>query len=154
MSCNDRISDRCIKKTNAVCTTYEGTLSTNSELTQSPCLNIQDVIEDLNAQIDKIATEIDVKNLSNDTCLHYTEDPATDAVSVRTALHLVNSKLQDLMAFVGMQCDGSSVSDCPKAFTDDISCLNLNYGTLVFPCGDRPANLKEVLQLILTQIQP
>jgi len=53
-----------------------------------------------------------------------------------------------------MQCDGSSSSDCPIVYSQAIECVGLNFGTLVDACGHQPANLKEVLQLILTKIQP
>ena len=37
MSCKDKISDRCLKKTNAVCVKYEGTLSEGSQLDPNDC---------------------------------------------------------------------------------------------------------------------
>ena len=152
MSCNDKISDRCVKKTNALCTNYEGTLSTQSQITASPCLNVEEVIEDINVQIEKIASEIDVHLLGNDTCLTY---PKTDGVvTVQTSLLYLNTRIKELMTFVGMECDGSSSSDCPKVFKDNIACVGLNYGTLTSACGTQPTNLKEVLQLILNTIQP
>lgn len=153
MSCNDRISDRCIKKTNAACTTYEGTLSDNTGITSTPCLNVEEVIEDINEQLNIIEDKINVESLSADTCIHYPVD-SEGIVTARTAILELNSRVKDLMDFVGMECDGSDANSCPKVYEDAISCLELDFGTLVDPCGNQPETLKDLLQLILLTIQP
>ena len=147
MSCNNKISDRCVKKTTALCTTYEGFLSEGSDLTESPCLNVQEVIEDINVQIDEITADINVSGLIHDQCITY---PVLGGkVNVRSAVYTLNTRVKELMTFVGMQCDGSSLSDCPSVFTQDISCLGLDFCTLTDACGEQPTTLKEVLQLLI-----
>ena len=152
MSCNDKISDRCVKKTNAVCTTYEGTLSEDTLLTSTACLNVETVIEDINSQLDAIQAKIDVESLSTDVCIDY--PTSGGIVTTRTAILRLNARLQELMDFVGMQCDGSPVDDCPAIYSHAIDCVGLDLGTLTDPCGNQPATLKDLLQLILTTIQP
>ena len=147
MSCNNKISDRCVKKTTALCTTYEGTLAGGSSLTESPCLNVQEVIEDINLQIDKIDFDINVSELVNDVCIDY--PIIGDKVNVRSAVYTLNTRVKELMAFVGMNCDGSEISDCPAIFNHSISCLGLDFCTLTDACGEQPTNLKEVLQLLI-----
>jgi hypothetical protein len=147
MSCNNKISDRCVKKTTALCTTYEGTLADGSSLTESPCLNVQEVIEDINLQIDEITNDINVAGLINDQCITY--PVIGDKVTVHSAVYTLNTRVKELMTFVGMQCDGSEVSDCPAIFNHSISCLGLDFCTLVDACGEQPTNLKEVLQLLI-----
>lgn len=148
MSCNNKISDRCVKKTTALCTTYEGTLSAGSDLTESPCLNVQEVIEDINVQIDEITTDINVSGLINDQCIAY--PVIGDKVTVRSAVYTLNTRVKELMTFVGMNCDGSDASDCPAIFNHNISCLGLDFCTLTDACGEQPTTLKEVLQLLIT----
>lgn len=152
MSCNDKISDRCVKKTNAVCTTYEGTLSEDTLLTSTACLNVETVIEDINTQLDILQSKIDVEVLINDTCINYPR--VGGIVTARTAILSLNARFQTMMEFVGMQCDGTPVDDCPAIYSHAIDCVGLDLGVLTNPCGNQPANLKDLLQLILDTIQP
>jgi|LakMenE29Apr09ns_1017244.scaffolds.fasta_scaffold12302_2 hypothetical protein len=156
MSCNNKISDRCVKKTSAICVNYEGYLSDDSALTASACLNVEDVIEDISNQLNLIQEKINVESLSADTCIDYPTDGinfAPPIVTTKTAILELNTRIKDLMEFVGMTCDGSLAQDCPKVFTDNIDCLGLDYGVLVDACGDQPTNLKEVIQILLDALQ-
>lgn len=152
MSCNDKISDRCVKKTNAVCTTYEGTLSEDTLLTSTACLNVETVIEDINSQLDAIQAKIDVEVLDNDTCIDF--PTSGGIVTTRTAILALNARFQAMMEFVGMECDGSPSDSCPAIYSHAIECVGLDLGALTDPCGNQPANLKDLLQLILDTIQP
>jgi hypothetical protein len=152
MSCNDKISDRCVNKTNAKCVTYEGLLADNTTLTPN-CLDLETVLEDINEQINYLYDTTDVDGLSADTCIDYPDQVPQAKVTPKTAITTLNSKVKEVMTFVGMACDGAG-ADCPAIFTQDLSCLNLDFGTLVDPCGNQPTTLKDVLQLILTTIQP
>jgi hypothetical protein len=152
MGCNNKISDRCVKKTSALCVNYEGTLSEDTQLIVSPCLNVEEVIEDINSQLDLIQSKIDVESLSADVCIDYPLDAGI--VTAKTAILELNTRIKDLMEFVGMECDGSPTQDCPKVFTDNIDCLGLDYGVLVDACGAQPTDLKGVLQIILDSLQP
>lgn len=71
MGCQDKISDRCTTKINAVCVKYEGTLHSDTELDTEDCHNLEEVIEDINAEIDDINEQIDMSELG-DLCLDYT----------------------------------------------------------------------------------
>jgi hypothetical protein len=150
VSCNDKISDRCGKKINAVCVTYEGTLVDDSALTAPGCFNLEVVIEDINEQINTLKDETDLAGLTN-TCITY---PLTGGhITVEDAIITLDAKLEAIMTYVGMACaDCPSCENCSPIFTQDISCVGLDYGLLVDACGLQPTNLKEVLQLLLDQV--
>lgn len=152
MTCRNRISDRCGKRSSSVCVDYEGTLREGTVLDPLDCLSVQDVIEDINDGIDKLKSDTTLDNLSS-TCIDYPQ--VGDNLTVKEAIKGLETKLEQVMDFVGMGCDNCpSCNDCPKVFTDSIACLDLNYGVLVDACGNQPTNLKEVLQLILDNLQP
>ena len=155
MSCNDKISDRCPNKVNAKCVSYEGDFSAMSNL-EGVCNNLETVIEDLNKHLDYLKDSTNVAELINDNCIDYPVQDfvnATDVVTPKTAIIKLNTKLKEVMTFVGLACDGST-PDCPAVFEQDISCLNLDFGSLTDPCGTQPSTLKAVLQLILDELQP
>jgi hypothetical protein len=130
---------------------YEGTLSEYSDLEQTYCLNLETVIEDLNRQVEVLYSHTNVSQLSTDNCLVYaTQD---GEVTAKTAILRHNIAIKDIMQFIGLDCDGGSAT-CPAIFTQDLTCLNLDFGVLTDPCGSQPTTLKDVLQLILNHIQP
>ena len=152
MSCKDKIEARCGKKTAAPCVTYEGTLSTKTQLDPNDCHNMEEVIEDINDQLDAIVTNSNLDGLNND-CINYN---LGGEVTVKQAILALHAKMLAVMDKIGMSCDNcpSCPEACPSFLTEDLSCLNLNFGTLTDPCGNKPTTLEEVLQLILTTIQP
>jgi hypothetical protein len=152
MSCKDKISDRCLKKTNAVCVKYEGTLSGNSDLDAQDCHTVEAVIEDINEQLDDIYDQIDLSGI-DESCIDFQEEEA-GKVKVREAIIALTLKLKDVMEHVGMSCDDcpECESSCNPIFTEDISCLNLDYKCLADACGVQPTNLKELLQLIIDSV--
>ena len=153
MSCKDKIEARCGKKTAAPCVTYEGTLSAQSALDPLDCHNLEEVIEDINTQLDEIVTNSDLTNLNAD-CIDY--NPAGATITVKEAILGLHAKMLAVMDKIGMSCDNCPTCPdaCPTFLTEDLSCLGLNFGTLTDPCGNQPSTLEEVLQLILTTIQP
>ena len=152
MSCKDKISDRCLKKTNAVCVKYEGTLSGESQLDPNDCHDLESVIEDINGQLDTISDEINLNGISED-CIDFNEEVPGD-VKVREAIIAIVAKIEQISAHIGLACDDCPTCEpsCNPIFTEDISCLGLDYGCLADPCGAQPTNLKELLQLIITKV--
>jgi hypothetical protein len=152
MSCNDKISDRCPNKTNAKCVSYEGTFSNESALSGN-CNNIETIIEDINTQLNYLRDTTYVELLKFDNCIQYVDQEPYNVVTPKIAIFTLNEKVKELMTFVGLSCEGT-VPDCPAVFSQDISCLNLDFGALTDPCGTQPSTLKDVLQLMLNELQP
>lgn len=99
MGCQDKISDRCTTKTNAVCVKYEGTLHADTLLDVEDCHNLEEVIEDINAELDDINTQIDITALG-EACIEYT--PAGDELSVADVLLEHEAQICALIAATGL----------------------------------------------------
>jgi hypothetical protein len=155
MSCRDKISNRCGKRSSSVCVDYEGILRVGTGLDPNDCLSVQDVIEDINDGIDELKANTDLSALTSQ-CIDFNN--GANPLTVSAAIIGLEQKLEEVMAFIGMKCDDCSGSpdctDCPKIFSDNIACLNLDYGVLVDACGNQPANLQELLQIMLDNLQP
>ena len=66
-NCNNKISHTCGQRTYLVCSEYEGTVNTDSSLTEESCLNGQEVVQDIYNQLENL----DLSALG-DLCLSYT----------------------------------------------------------------------------------
>ena len=66
MNCNDKIKHTCGTKNYATCIEYQGTVSDNTTLTQTSCLDVEDVAEDLYAMIDIIKSELNLTSLTSE----------------------------------------------------------------------------------------
>lgn len=152
MGCKNKIEDRCLSKTNARCVDYEGTLHADTNLDIEDCHSVEEVIEDINEELDEINGEIDLDGI-DESCIDFQEaEPGN--IKTKEAILAVVLKLKEVMAHVGMSCD-----DCPDCsptcnpiFTEDISCLGLDYKCLADACGEQPTNLGELLQVIIDQV--
>lgn len=151
MGCNDKIKSRCLSKTNARCVDYEGDLHADTNLDPDDCHSVDEVIEDINAELDDINSELDLEGI-DESCIDF-EEATPGTVNTNEAILAVVKKLKEVMQHVGMSCD-----DCPECepscnpiFEEDISCLGLDYGCLADECGDQPTNLKSLLQIIINQ---
>jgi hypothetical protein len=110
MGCNDKISGRCGRKTTAKCIDYEGTLVRGTALT-SRCLNLEEVIIDINTQIEKL---IDVTTLTDltSTCIDY--NPEGEIITIKEAIQGLNDKVCELVAVTKL--DTPEV--CPSCTND------------------------------------
>jgi len=149
MSCRDKIKDRCLKKVNATCVDYEGALSSETNLDPLDCHTVEEVLEDMNDQLDDIYEQIDLDGI-DESCIDFQEEE-TGKIKVKEAILALTSKLKDIMEHVGMSCDNCPECEpsCNPIFTEDITCLGLDFGCLVDPCGNQYTTLKDVLQGII-----
>lgn len=77
---SNKIKQTCSgSKVFAACTEFQGVVSSNTNLTQTECLDVQEVIEDLYSLVDTIKEEIDVTTLEN-TCITFTEPKTPSSV--------------------------------------------------------------------------
>ena len=144
--CNDRLSRNCGKKHPATCIDYEGDLHENTNLDECDCHTLEDVIEDINDELDDINKQIDLSELG-DSCFNFETDDEGRIV-VKEVLLKFEEAICDLQ-------DATSTEDesgCPSIFTEDISCLNLDFGCLTDPCGGQITNLKDLLQALINQV--
>lgn len=143
MGCNDKLSNTCGKKHNARCVDYEGILHDNTELDSCNCHSVHDVLEDIGLSLNDINEQIDLSNLGSD-CITYNKD-SKGRIIVNEALGKIEEELCKLKNTV----EDTDSTGCPSIFSEDISCLNLDFGCLTTPCGDSITNLKDLLQALI-----
>ena len=99
MGCN-KIKQTCGSTlTYAKCTKYKSTLSEHSSLSEDDCLDVEEVISDLNSIIDAIKEDINSDNLEN-TCIAFTE-PKT----VSSVIEQMYNKICELQTTLDAQAD-------------------------------------------------
>jgi len=69
MGCHNKISHTCGERTYLICSEYEGTVNTDSSLTEESCLNGQEVVQDIYNQLENL----DLSALG-ELCLSYVQD--------------------------------------------------------------------------------
>lgn len=143
MGCKDKLRNTCGKKINARCVDYEGELHDDSELDVCDNPNVEEVIEDINNTLNTITDSIDLSGLG-DSCIDYNE--VDGVITVKEALGKIEAKLCELAELVELE-----KPDCPTIFSEDISCLNLDFQCLTDVCGDKITNLKDLLQALIDE---
>jgi len=144
MGCKDKLSRTCGKKINAKCVDYEGELHENTQLEACDCHSVEDVIEDMNLAINEIYESIDLSELG-DSCIEY--EKVDGKILVKEAL----KKLEECVCDLKSQLEDTDSTGCPAIFSQDISCLGLDFLCLTDPCGNQIQNLGELLQALINQ---
>jgi hypothetical protein len=153
MPCSKKVFNNCGKLESSNCTQYVGELHANTQLDICDKPSVTEVIEDINEQLDKVSESVDLTGLDGGGCMTYPLAP--DGLRVVQALQAMEEKICEIADFAGLPKPGcSNCEPCSPIFNLDITCLGLDFGTLTDPCGEQPTTLKELLQLILTQLQP
>lgn len=135
----DKIEDTCGKKINARCVDYEGTVNSQSPLTEG-CLNVHNTTEDIYDQLEVIQESIDLTDLGS-ACITYPQEGL--ALKVSEALLGLETKVCELAV---------TEEGCHPIFDADITCLGLNLGCLPDdPCGDPITTFKQLLQALIAQ---
>ena len=136
-NCN-RISHTCGERTYLICSEYEGTVNTDSSLTEESCLNGQEVVQDIYNQLENS----DLSALG-ELCLTYVQEDNKNIV--KNVLLKFEEKICELSEKVNLL---ETTDICNQSIT---SC-NLDFGDLVDACGNQPTTLAETLQLILDNL--
>lgn len=145
MGCGDKLSNSCGKRHNARCVDYEGQLHEHTELDDCNCHSVHDVLEDMGNALNDINEQIDLSALG-DSCIEYEKDDK-GRITVKEAL----KKLEECVCDLKDMVEDTDEDDCPNIFSQDISCLGLDFGCLTDPCGEQITNLKDLLQALITQ---
>ena len=150
MSCKDEISNTCGKKINAKCVDYEGDLHKNTKIENCSKPSVEDVIEDLNLQVDAFSDGVDLSALGS-SCIEYAKEG--DTLKVKEAFLAMEEKICEIADYVGLPKPGcTGCESCSPIFEETIACMGLELGELVDDCGEQPATVKDLLQLMLNEL--
>ena len=136
-NCNT-IANTCGGITPLMCTEYEGTVNADSSLADVGCKTGEDTTQDIYNQLNNL-------NLSalGLRCLTYVKVGGKNIV--KNVLLEQERKICELET----RLTALTTTDiCNQSIT----ACNLNFGTLIDPCGLQPQTLKAVLQVILTKL--
>lgn len=135
--CN-KISNLCVNPILSVCVDYEGTLGTNTKITDS-CVNQYDVNEDLYAIVDETIEAIDVSGITS-TCITIPEN-----ATIGQIVALYEEKICEL---------NTSIEELQNI---DYSQLDITEWGLTIPaciadsCSNPPTVLGDLLQVMMDQ---
>ena len=151
MSCKGKnLINTCGKKVNAKCVDYEGELHKNTKIGACDNPSVEDVIEDINDQIDLLSDSLDLSELGNQ-CITYTKEG--EDLLAKEAFKALEDKICEIAEYVGLPesaCTGCET--CSPIFNEEIACMGLDLGQLVDACGEQPATVKDLLQLLINEI--
>lgn len=136
MACTTRRKHRCGTLIKATCVDYEGELP---ERLKDNCLSVEEIIEDIYADLDKIKKGISTEGLGTN-CIKY---GVTTPLSVLDVLKKHEEKICELT-------NGSTGSDMGNI---DVQSWGLDTSCLATIC-DRPniATMKDLLQSMINKI--
>jgi len=150
MSCKDKVSNTCGKKSNAKCVDYEGELHKNTKIEECDNPSVEEVIEDLNLQVDDLSEGLDLGELGNN-CIAYAKEG--DTLKAKEAFLAMEEKICEIAEYVGLPTPGcTGCESCSPIFDETISCMGLELGELVDDCGEQPSTVKDLLQLMLNKL--
>lgn len=136
MGCNDKISGRCGKKTTAKCIDYEGTLVRGTSLTSTSCLNVEEVIIDINTQIGKLIDATTLDNLT-ETCIDY--NPTGLNITIKEAIKGLNDKVCELVNLTKLDTPEVCPSCTNDCSTDSCTSNGVIYHS--FAAGTFPLSI-------------
>lgn len=154
MGCGSNIDTRCSgAKTSSECVKWNGDFPVGTTIPtgDKPCASVQDVVEDLQNLVSELKTSTNLASL-NETCFNYNNTPQPPSVFEALLKH--QQKIQQIMTAIGMPCENGSQPQitCNPIFDQSVSCLNLNLGTMQATCGIAPANFRDLLQMMIDNI--
>lgn len=150
MSCDKDTKSTCGKKMNAKCVDYEGELHENTNIEECSKPSVEDVIEDINEQVDLLSDGLDLSELG-DKCIQYVKEG--EELKAKEAFLAIEEKVCEIADFVGLPKPGcTGCQDCSPIFDLPIACVGFDLGRLVDECGEQPATLGELLQLLINKV--
>lgn len=137
--CN-KVESTCTTKNYATYIIYESEVNEVSELNDHCALSIEETTQDIYNQLEEI-------NLSElgETCLEYILDP-NDKITVKNVLLKFQEEICSLREKIEI-LESTAICDT------NITACDLNFGDLTNVCNTQPSTMKDVLQLILDNIQ-
>jgi len=137
--CN-KVKNTCANKNYAECIIYESEVNETSPLKTHCALSIEETTQDIYNQLEEI-------NLSElgEYCMEYILDE-DDKIIVKNVLLKFEEKICELEEKIEIL---ESTAICDK----DITACDLEFGNLTNVCNTQPSTMKDVLQLILDNLQ-
>lgn len=143
MGCNcNKISNTCGEKLYAACTYYEGAIPAFTTMAAEACYTVEEVLADIYLIETAIKDEIDLTGLLGNG-ITYTL--VSGAVITKNALSKHAELIVALQATVDALTDGTD-----SLFT--ITNWGLDFDCIADSCANPPDLLKDLLQLIITQV--
>lgn len=135
-TCNDKnlLSNTCTVRANARCIDYDGDVSNSSSLKDETCISIHDTTEDLYGLVENIENQLVPSTLVSNSCLVYPRNPTHS--DILTTLDSAICNIQNNQTTNALDYD---VKDL------DMKCLTT-------PCGDKIANVRELLQALIDKV--
>ena len=135
-----KISNTCGEKLYAACVFYENDIPEYSSLTADGCYTLEEVVEDLYLNLSEVKEEIDLEELLTNGIAYELVDVK---VVVKKALKKHAEMLITLNAQMAVLIEGEAI---------DISEWDLDFECIADSCDNPPTQLKDLIQLMITQI--
>jgi BMFP domain-containing protein YqiC len=136
--CN-KVYQTCNELKPAMCVEYEGITNNLSEIKEDCTKTIENTTEDIYNQLEELNL-----TLLGERCLDYVET-AEGKLIVKNVLLKYEEEICNLKTRV-LALEDTDICD------KDITGCSLIFGTLTNQCNTQPQTLKEVIQLILTNL--
>jgi len=141
-NCNQKIKHTCGNIVFADCTSYEGTVNTDSQYDENDCLSIEETTEDIYEQLEDIRTEINLDELG-EKCLTYV--PTVEGKTIVKNVLLKHEEEICLLKERIAELEARQLCDFP------ITDCNLDFMCLADACGGSVTTVGELLQALITK---
>lgn len=122
--CGSKISGNCGNKSIfSTCVKYEGFISNSGELESCDCHSVHDVLEDLNATMDKVYDQVFLKDF-NKGC--FTIPESKGVVKSSDVLQALVTKVCELAA-ANTSTPSTGCSDCSDPCSENKNCCDVLY---------------------------
>jgi hypothetical protein len=143
MGCDcNKISNTCGEKLYAACTYYEGALPVFTTLAEAECYTLEEIIADIYLIETSIKEEIDLTELTTNGITYELVD---SKILVKKALKAHADLILELQSVVEGLTNGD---DEIFSITD----WGLDFECIADSCANPPTELKDLLQLMITEI--
>ncbi len=140
MSCQDKLTNLTLHTTNSKEVDYEGNLGTNTKITE-PCVNQEEVNEDLYSLVDETIEKLDTSSLGNSSITF----PLTEGeIKFEDVIKQYETEISTLKAKV------TNLENKDYCNIDITGC-GIDFGTLLDPCSGPITTLGQLLNTLVSK---